>query len=96
MAYFIRLMRFTPEGLRELKEFRVRRAEFLESCRKLGVSLVAEYVTAGKYDLVTILEAHNLGTILHLNAITGAKGRTTGITLAAIPAKDFEHVVGSF
>lgn len=95
MAYFIRLVRFTPEGLGELKQFRAKRAEFLEHCRKLGVSIVAEYVTSGRYDLVTILEAHNLDTILQLNAITGSKGRTTGETLSAIPAKDFERVAES-
>ncbi|MCS4538248.1 MAG: GYD domain-containing protein [Thaumarchaeota archaeon] len=95
MAYFIRLVRFTPEGLRELGQFRAKRAAFLEQCKRLGISLVAEYITAGEYDLVTILEAHNLDTILQLNAISGAKGRTTGITMAAIPAKDFERVAES-
>ncbi len=95
MAYFIRLVRFTSEGLRELKNFRTKRAEFLQLCKKLGISLVAEYVTAGSYDLVTILEAHNLDTMLQLNAITGSRGRTTGETLSAIPAKDFERVAES-
>lgn len=95
MAYFIRLVRFTPEGLRELKQFREKRAQFLETCKKLGISIVAEYVTSGRYDLVTVLEAHNLDTILQLNAITGSKGRTVGETLSAIPAKDFERVADS-
>ena len=96
VAYFIRLLRFTPEGLRDLKQFRVKRAEFLEHCKKLGISLVAEYVTSGRYDLVTILEAPNLDTMLQLNAITGSKGRTIAETLSAIPAKDFEWVAESF
>lgn len=95
MAYFIRLVRFTPEGLKELKLFREKRAQFLQTCKKLGISVVAEFVTSGAYDLVTILEAHNLDTILQLNAITGSKGRTMGITLSAIPAKDFERVAES-
>ena len=95
MAYFIRLVRFTPEGLRELKQFRERRTQFLETCKKLGISVVAEYVTSGAYDLVTILEAHNLDIMLQLNAISGSKGRTTGITLSAITAKDFERVAES-
>ncbi|MBI2139244.1 GYD domain-containing protein [Candidatus Woesearchaeota archaeon] len=96
MAYFIRLVRFTAEGLRELKQFKVKRAEFLEHCKSLGISLVAEYVTSGRYDLVTILEAPNLDTLLRLNALTGSKGRTIGETLSAIPAKDFEWVAESF
>jgi len=95
MAYFIRLVRFTPEGLRELKQFRERRMQFLETCKKLGISVVAEYVTSGAYDLVTILEAHNLDTMLQLSAISGSKGRTTGITLSAITAKDFERAAES-
>ena len=95
MAYFIRLVRFTAEGHKEMRQFREKRAQFLETCKKLGISVVAEYVTSGRYDLVTILEAHNLDTLLQLNAITGSKGRTIGETLSAIPAKDFERVADS-
>ncbi len=93
MAYFIRLVRFTPEGLKEIKQFRARRAEFLEQAKKLRISIVAEFVTSGSYNLVTILEAPNLDVILQFSAITWSKGRTTIETLSAVRAEDFERIV---
>ncbi len=95
MAYFIRLVRFTPEGLKEIKQFRARRAEFLEQAKKLRISIVAEFVTSGSYNLVTILEAPNLDVILQFSAITWSKGRTTIETLGAVRAEDFERIVDS-
>ena len=93
MAYFIRLVRFTPEGLKEIKQFRARRAEFLEQAKKLRISIVAEFVTSGSYNLVTILEAPNLDVILQFSAIAWSKGRTTIETLSAVRAEDFERIV---
>ncbi len=93
--YFIRLVRFTPEGLKEIKQFRAKRVEFLQQAKKLGISVVAEFVTSGSYNLVTILEAPNLDTVLQLSVITWSKGRTTFETMGAVRAEDFERIVES-
>ena len=36
MAYFIRLVRFTPEGLKEMKQFKEKRAKFHAQTKELG------------------------------------------------------------
>jgi uncharacterized protein with GYD domain len=60
MPLFIRLLRFTPEGAKGLKQFAARRAEFAKTASKLGIKVVGEYVTTGRYDLITILDARAL------------------------------------
>jgi len=54
-----------------------------------------EYVTLGRYDLVTILEATNENAILKLQAtFAGPGGRTISETLSAVTADEFEKIVG--
>lgn len=95
MAYFIRLVRFTPEGLKEMKQFKEKRAKFHAQTRELGISVVAEFLTSGAYDLITILEAPNHDSVMKLSAITGSAGRTIVETLSAIKADDWERIVES-
>ena len=95
MPYYIRLVSFTVEGLKEVKNFQEGRAEFMNITKKLGIKVVAEYVTTGAYDVITILEAPDYTSILKLSAETGSKGRTTVQTLNAIPAEDFENIAKS-
>ncbi len=95
MAYFVRLVSFTAEGSKDVMEFPTRRKEFLANAKKLNIDIVAEYVLAGRYDILTILKAPDLETVLKLSAITASAGRTHSETLAAIPAADFEKVVKS-
>jgi len=78
-----------------MKKFADRRAEFLAAAKSLKVNVIAEYVTAGRYDIVTILEAPDLDTVLKLSAITGSAGRTYSETLSAILAADFEKIAAS-
>ncbi|MEE8187165.1 MAG: GYD domain-containing protein [Nitrososphaerales archaeon] len=95
MAYFIRLVRFTPEGLKEMKQFKEKRAKFHAQTKELGISVVAEFLTSGAYDLITILEAPNHDSVMKLSAITGSAGRTIVQTLSAIKADDWERIVES-
>lgn len=92
MPLFIRLLRFTPEGAKDLKQFGTKRAEFLKTASKMGIKIVGEYVTMGRYDMVTILDAPDQDAVLKLSAKVAAKGRTTSETLAAVTAKQFEKL----
>jgi len=95
MPLFIRLLRFTPEGAKGLKQFGTRRAEFAKTASKLGIKIVGEYVTTGRYDLITILDAPNLDAVLKLSAKVASQGRTMSETLSAVTAKQFEKLAQS-
>ncbi len=93
MAYFVRLVSFTSEGSKDVMEFPNRRKEFFDAAKKLNIDVVAEYVLAGRYDILTILKAPDLESVLKLSAVTGSSGRTRSETLSAIPAADFEKIL---
>ncbi|MFI5422057.1 MAG: GYD domain-containing protein [Nitrososphaerales archaeon] len=95
MPIFIRLVSFTADGHKQIKSFRQGRSEFLSNLKKLNIKLVGEYVTTGKYDVVAILDAPDLNSVLKLSALTGASGRTRSETLSAIPAAEFEKLAES-
>ncbi len=95
MPYYIRLVSFTAEGMKEIKQFQEGREEFIELTKKLGIKVVAEYVTTGVYDVVTILEAPDYTSILKLTADIGSRGRTTVQTLNAVPAEEFGKIAKS-
>lgn len=95
MPLFIRLLKFTAEGVKDLKQFPARRTGFVKTANKLGIKVVGEYVTAGRYDMVTILDAPNLDAILRLSAKLAATGRVMSETLTAVTAKEFEKIAKS-
>ncbi len=90
---YIRLIKFTAKGVEGIKDFSKARKEFLQKAKELGIKVHASYVTLGRYDLVTIIEAQDEKTLLKLTAsYIGPRGRTTTETLTAIPAEEFEQI----
>ncbi len=94
MTYYIRLIKFTKDGAQRIKDFPKERAEFLKKAKELGIKVHGSYITIGRYDMVTILEADNEKTILKLHASHAApKGRITSETLTAVTAEEFENIL---
>ena len=93
MPHFIRLVKFTEKGLTEPILFKSRAAEFREGARKQGIKIIAEYATLGRYDLVSILEAPDLKSVMKLSVSQALKGRTRVETLTAVPADEFQSIV---
>ncbi len=96
LTYYIRLIKFTSTGAASIKDFGKVRADFLRRAQELGIKVHAEYVTLGRYDLVTILEAANQNDILKLHASFAAPaGRVSSETLTAVTADEFDTIVKS-
>ncbi len=94
MTVYIRLITFTEKGSEGIKDFPKVRKEFLTKAKELGIKVQATYITLGRYDMVTILEAPDEKTLLKLEAtFIGPKGRTRTETLTALSAEEFEKVV---
>jgi len=92
MPHFIRLTSFTTEGAKDLKNFSRGRKQFLAAAKKLGIKVTSEYVMTGRYDIITILDAPDLETVLKLSAMMGSTGRTRNETYAAVSADEFEKI----
>jgi uncharacterized protein with GYD domain len=94
LPYYIRLIKYTEKGAEGIKDFSKERLDFLKRAKELGVTVHASYVTLGRYDMVTVLEAPDEGALLKLTAeIVSKKGRTHTETLTAVPAEEFEKIL---
>jgi len=92
MPYFVRLTTFTTEGAKALKTFSHGRKQFLDAAKKLKIKVVAEYVLTGRYDIITIIDAPDLESVLKLSAMMAATGRTRNETYNAVSADEFERI----
>ena len=93
MPHFIRLVKFNEKGLNDPILYKNRRAEFLEQTKKLGIKIIAEYATLGRYDIITILDAPDTEAVIKLTVAQAQKGRTKVETLRAVTTEEFEKIL---
>ncbi len=94
MARYVSLLRFTPQGVKQLKQSPVRAAAFCKVAEKAGVQVEMQLWTTGAYDGILILNAASEVKALNAIARLVATGNVTTQTLQAFDAKEFAAIVG--
>jgi uncharacterized protein with GYD domain len=94
MARYVSLLRFTSQGVRNLKKSPARAAAFRKAAERTGVKVEVQLWTAGTYDGVLILSAANQSTALKAIAKLAAAGDVTTNTLQAFDAREFSAIAG--
>ena len=95
MARYVTLIRFTPQGVKNLKQSPARATAFCKAAAKVGVKVEAQLWTTGDYDGILILNAANETKVLGLIAKLAAQGNVSTQTLRAFDAKEFAAIVRS-
>ncbi|MBI4258889.1 MAG: GYD domain-containing protein [Thaumarchaeota archaeon] len=89
MPLYVRLIKYTDQGLKTLKDLPSR----LSSVRKIveanGGKLVSSYVTLGPYDVVSILEAPSDEAAFKIGVQIAAQGNLSSQTMRAITMSEF-------
>ena len=94
MPRYVSLLRFTPQGVRNLKQSSARAAAFRKTVEKAGVKVEVQLWTAGKCDGILVLSAPNETKALNAIAKLAAAGNVSTHTMQAFDAKDFAAIVG--
>ncbi len=94
MARYVSLLRFTSQGVRNLKKSPARAAAFCKAAEKAGVKVEVQLWTTGAYDGVLILSAANQSTALKAIAKLAAAGDVATNTLQAFDAREFSAITG--
>jgi uncharacterized protein with GYD domain len=89
MATYIMLSTLTDEGAKTIKENPDRIKEVNLEIEALGVKVLSQYATLGRYDFVNIVEAPNNQTVARVSAELSSRGSVRLHTLPAIPIDDF-------
>lgn len=93
MARYLVLIRFTSQGVRNLKQSPARAAAFAKAAAKAGVKIEAQLWTTGAYDGLLILKAADETKVLGLIAKLAAQGNVSTQTLQAFDAKEFAAIL---
>ena len=93
MARYVSLIRLTDQGARALKKSAARALGFRKAAEKAGITVEAQFWTAGSCDGVIILSGDEK-KILRCLAQLAALGNVRTETLRAFNAEEFKAIVG--
>ena len=93
MPTYINLVSWTDQGIRNIKEAPQRIDAFKKAVEAAGGKLVGFYLTMGKYDIVTIVDAPNDEAIANIALTTGSKGSIRTETMKAFTEVQFRNIV---
>jgi uncharacterized protein with GYD domain len=94
MATFITTIKFTEQGVENIRESPKRAAAFKSAAKKLGVKVSDLYWTLGAFDGFIVFDAPNdeaaTAAMLHLSS----QGNVCTATARAFGANEIEKVIG--
>jgi uncharacterized protein with GYD domain len=94
MPRYVSLLRFTPQGVRNLKQSPARAAAFRKAAEKADVKVEAQLWTTGAHDGILILNAASETKALRAIAKLVGGGNVSTQTLQAFDDKEFAAIVG--
>jgi uncharacterized protein with GYD domain len=95
MIRYVTLLRFTEQGVKNLKNSTARAAAFQKAATKAGVNVEVQFWTTGHYDGVLIFSAEDENHALRCLAALAAAGNVRTETLRAFDAKEFEKIAAT-
>jgi uncharacterized protein with GYD domain len=93
MANYIGLIKFTDQGIRNIKDTVKRGEAAIAEAEKMGMKVVEEFWTMGAYDAVVLFEAPDDETMSAFMLKIGSLGNVTHHTLRAFRRKEMEGIL---
>ena len=94
MATFITTIKFTEQGVQNIRESPKRAAAFKSAAKKMGVKVTNEYWTLGGFDGVIIFDAPNDDTATAAMLYLSSQGNVQTTTARAFDPAEMEKVLG--
>jgi uncharacterized protein with GYD domain len=95
MATYITLLKYTDQGIKDIKNGPNRLDAARKAWTAAGGSLKSFYLTMGRYDAVVISELPDDATAAKLALATGSLGNVSTETLRAFTEDEFRKIVSS-
>jgi len=95
MPTYIALLKWTSQGITNVRDSAKRLDAGREAFAKAGVKLKDTYLTMGRYDLVTVIEAPDDETYAKAVLGLGAQGSVSTETLKAFTEDEYRRIIGS-
>lgn len=95
MPTYISLLRFTEQGVQNIKESPARLDAARSAFKAVGAELKAFYLTMGQYDAVVISEGPGDETAAKLALAIGSQGAIRTETLRAFTEDEYRSIIAS-
>ncbi len=95
MPTYISLLKFTSQGVTNIKDHPKRRRAAAKAIAGLGGKLVSTYLTLGRYDVVVITQAPDDETAAKFALMTGSLGNVSTETMRAFPEAEYDKLISS-
>jgi uncharacterized protein with GYD domain len=92
MPVYVVLSNFTEHGRSDIKNTSERLDRLAPVAEKLGVKVLANAITMGQYDVVTVMEAQDDATIAKVIGTVLSRGYVTTQTLRGFSAEEFRQI----
>ena len=92
MPLYVVLSNFTEQGRTDIKSTSERLERLSPVAERLGVKIVANAITMGQFDVVTIMDAPNDETIAQVIGTVLSRGFVTTQTMRGFTVEEFRRV----
>ena len=95
MPTYIVLTNYTQQGIANIKEGPGRLDAAKEAVKAMGGEFKGFYLTMGRYDLVSIIEAPDDESVAKLALVIGSQGAIRTETLRAFPEDEYRQIIAA-
>ena len=92
MPIYVVLSKFTEQGRRDIQHTSDRLDRLAPVAEKLGVKVLANAITMGQYDVVTVMDAADDTTIAKVIGTVLSRGYVTTQTMRGFTIEEFRKV----
>jgi uncharacterized protein with GYD domain len=93
MPTYIALLKWTPQGLQDVKQSPSRLDAARRSFEAAGVKMKDFYMVTGRYDMIAICEASDEGTVARALLSVTSKGGITSETCRAFTEQEYRQII---
>jgi len=95
MATYISLLKYTEDGVKNIKDSPARLEDAKKLFNAMGAKMKAWYLTLGEYDAVVIAEGPDDETAVKLLLTIGAQGNIRTTTFRAFTEDEFGKIIAA-
>ena len=93
MPTYVALLKWTPQGLQNLKESPSRLDAARKSFESAGVKMKDFYMVTGRHDMIAIIEAPDDVTLAKAILTTASQGAVTTETCRAFTEQEYRQII---
>jgi uncharacterized protein with GYD domain len=93
MATYIGLLKYTDQGIKNIKGAPSRLASAKRAAAKMGCKLVSFHLTFGPYDAVTVIEAKDDASMAAFTLATASQGNVGTLTMRAFNETEYKSII---